>query len=95
MGARKAVPGGGPGASSLEKARLEFLAPRLEALEETTRLQRFLGRLEAATHWTEPPVRFLDFKHWTARRVESLGRYCSAEALQEALADSSLFGAQP
>lgn len=76
----------------MEKAGIGFLAPRLKSLEEMTRLQRFLGRLEVTTPWTEPPARFLEFRQWAKRRVESLRRHCSAEALEEALADSSLFG---
>lgn len=81
--------------AALEKARVEFLAPHLDAFDEMMRLQRFLGRLQNATHLAEPPARFQEFVTWAERRVEALRRHCSAEALQEALADSSLFGPNP
>jgi hypothetical protein len=81
--------------AALEKARVEFLAPRLDAFDEMMRLQRFLSRLEGATHWAELPPCFGEFRQWAERRVESLRRHCSAEALQEALADSPLFGPEP
>jgi len=72
-----------------------FLAPRLDAFDEMVRLKRFLGRLEDATHWAEPPARFQEFRQWAEQRVERLRRHCSAEALQEALANSPLFGPDP
>lgn len=81
--------------AALEKARLEFLEPRLDAFDEMMRLQRFLGRLQNATHWPEAPARFQEFVTWAERRVESLRRHCSAEALHEALVDSALFGPDP
>ncbi|WIM10171.1 hypothetical protein [Enhydrobacter sp.] len=43
--------------AALERARVEFLAPRLDAFDEMVRLQRFLGRLQNATHWPRPPER--------------------------------------
>jgi hypothetical protein len=81
--------------AALEKARVEFLALRLDAFDEMIRLQRFLSRLQTASHWAEPPPRFQEFVTWAERRVESLRCQCSAEALQEALTDSTLFGLRP
>ena len=46
-------------------------------------------------HWAEPPARFQEFRQWAEQRVERLRRHCSAEALQEALANSPLFGPDP
>ena len=81
--------------AALDKARVDFLAPRLDAFDEMVRLQRFLGRLQDATHWAEKPPRFREFVTWAEQRVEVLRRHCSAEALQEALIDSPLFGPNP
>lgn len=81
--------------AALEKARVEFLAPRLDAFDEMIRLQRFLGRLQDATHWAEKPPLFQEFVAWAEHRVEELRRHCSAEALQAALIDSALFGPTP
>ncbi len=81
--------------AALEKARREFLAPRLDAFDEMMRLQRFLSRLENAAHWAEPPSRFQEFKGWAEGWLANLRRHCSAEALQEDLAESPLFGPAP
>jgi hypothetical protein len=81
--------------AELEKARVEFLERRLTAFEEMSRLDRFLSRLSSSTHWHEPPPRFQEFVQWAERRVQQLKRQCSAEALLEALTDSSLFGPNP
>lgn len=52
-------------------------------------------RLLTSTHWQEPPPRLQEFIEWAERRVQQLRRQCSADALQEALADSTLFGPNP
>jgi hypothetical protein len=81
--------------AELEKARIEFLGRRLQAFEEMSRLDRFLSRLSSSTHWHEPPPRFHEFIQWAERRLQQLRQQCGAEALQQALADSSLFGPNP
>lgn len=81
--------------AELEKARVKFLGERLVAFEEMSRLDRFLSRLTSATHVQELPPRLLEFVQWAERGVQQLRRQCGAEALQEALADSTLFGPNP
>ena len=81
--------------TALEKARVEFLEGKLKAFEEMTRLDRFLGRLTSSSHWHEPPERFREFLQWAEKRIQQLRQQCSAGALQEALADSPLFGPDP
>lgn len=81
--------------AELEKARVKFLGERLVAFEEMSRLDRFLSRLTSVTHAQELPPRLQEFVQWAERRVRHLRRQCSAEALQEALADSTLFGPNP
>ena len=81
--------------AALEKARREFLAPRLEAFDEMTRLHLFLGRLESTTPRAELSPRFLEFRDWAEGRLATLQHYCGAEALQEDLARSPLFGPEP
>jgi hypothetical protein len=78
--------------AALEKARVEFFEGRLKAFEQMVRLDRFLGRLTGPSRGHEPPPRFLEFRQWAEERVQRLRQECSAMALQEALADSTLFG---
>ena len=68
---------------------------RVKAFEELNRLDRFLSRLSSVTHGQAVPARVQEFVQWAERRVQQLRRQCSAEALQEALADSTLFGPNP
>jgi len=81
--------------ADLEKARVEFLERRLIAFEEAGRLDRFLGRLTSASSGQERPPRFQVFVRWAEQRAQQLKHHCSAEGLQEGLAESSLFGPRP
>ncbi len=81
--------------AELEKARVDFLERRLIAFEEAGRLNRFLGRLISASPGPERPPRFQAFVHWAEQRAQQLKHHCSAEGLQEGLAENSLFGPRP
>jgi len=78
--------------AELDRARVDFLAQRLRALDEMQKLDRFLALLDAST----PPAdalssRYWAFVQWAKLRLERLQHACSAQTLEALLANSPLF----